>query len=115
MVEKDYIDITPKGVDKDAKGQAGKESTVFQETEWEQINNNPKGLTKEGVEKSIELWKRSVNKHVVIKYKSMLHSCKNLQASGKNKEGATIFARDKKGNPTWVDQVPDTPKNKKGD
>jgi len=106
MVEKDYIDITPRGVDKEGKGAAGIKSTVFQETEWEQIKNNPDRLTKEGLQRKVSLWQRSSNKHVMMKYQTMLRSCKELAPSGVTTDGLAIFSRDEKGNPKWVDDIP---------
>jgi len=103
----DYIDITPVGVDGEGRGQAGKKNTIFQETEKEQIMLNPNGLTKEGVFEKIRIWKYSNNKHVQMKYATMLAQCKNLADSGKDKEGRIIFARDKTGNPRWVGEKPD--------
>jgi len=115
MVEKkDYVDITPKGVDSDSKGQKGKPFTVFQESEKEHIMENPDGLTKEGIDKKIELWKGSVNRHVELKYRAMLSNCKKIQPSGKDTEGNIILSRDKSGNPTWVEEVVKD-HNKKGD
>ena len=37
----DFIDITPVGVD-GGKGQAGRTSTVFQNSEWDHIENKGK-------------------------------------------------------------------------
>ena len=99
MVEKDYIDITPRGVDGEGQGAKGLKTTTFQETEWNQILENPDRLTKEGVEKKIEVWKNSGNRHVQIKYATMINRCKNLAPSGKTTNGATIYSRDAEGNP----------------
>jgi len=96
MVEqKDYVDISPK--ETGGTGQAGRKMTVFNETEKEIIVNNPSGLTKEGVLKKIELWKRSSNRHQQILYQTMLKQCKNLHPSGKYEDGRTILAKDKNG------------------
>jgi len=108
----DFMDITPKGV-MDGKGSSGRTNTVFQESEWHQIKENPSRLTKEGVMKKIELWKESSNKHTVIKYETMLAQCSNFSESGKVKVNEfvdgkevevtkTVLARDEKGEPTWL-------------
>jgi len=104
MVEKDFIDITPKGVDPTATGQAGKEKTVFQDSEWAQIENNPSKLTKEGVDYTIELWKRSVNRHMVLKFITMKNRCKKFAPSGITEDGHIIFGRDKDGDPRWTSE-----------
>lgn len=101
MVE-DYVDLTPPMIGKkvDSKG------VVFQDTEWQQINENPRGLTKEGVEKSIEIWKKSNNGHVVIKFQTMLAQCKKIEPSGKTKKGLIIYARSKDGAANWLENEP---------
>jgi hypothetical protein len=111
----DYVDITPRGVDRKGKGASGLQKTVFQDTELQQIRDNPSGLTKEGILKKIELWGASSNAHVKIKYNTMLNRCTNIKESGKTKDGAVILARDLHGNPTWVDELPvrDQPQLKK--
>lgn len=112
--EKDYIDVTP--IEAGGKGSAGRTETVFQETEWAQILDNPGNLTKEGIMKKIELWKRSANKHTELKYKTMLARCKNVAPSGEvenkrfigNKEVTeklTIFSRKPDGSPNWVGKL----------
>lgn len=97
----DFIDITPKGVD-NGKGKAGLQQTTFQETEMQQIVENPSNLTKEGIEEKINIWSRSSNSHVKIKYKTMLNKCRSISPSGKTKEGLIILSRDRAGEPTWV-------------
>ena len=106
MVEKkmDYIDITPKGVEDGATGQAGKNSTVFQTTEWKTINENPRNLTKEGIDYNIGLWKKSVNRHVQLKYITMRKRCNKIAPSGVTEKGHIIFARDNKGKPEWTSE-----------
>lgn len=105
MAEKDYIDITPRGVDKEGKGAAGIKTTTFQETEWDHINENPNNLTKEGVKEKIEYWKKSSNRHVQMKYQTMLSRCKKFAPSGETENGHVIYSRDKKGEPVWVSSV----------
>ena len=95
------VDITPAGVD-GGKGSRGRQTTVFQESEIKQIMDNPGRLTREGIEKKIALWKKSSNTHTVIKYKTMLLRCKNVQKSGKDSKGYTIFSYDAQGNPHWT-------------
>ena len=102
------VDISP-----EAGGSAGRKTTVFQETEWKQILENPNGLTREGVEKKIELWKLSSNAHVLLKYKTMLTNCKTLSPSGTTKEGYIIYARDRNGDPSWISEKPELAKEKK--
>lgn len=105
MSEKtDYIDITPKGVEPEATGQAGKNTTIFQDTEWNQINNNPGRLTKEGVEEKIRIWKKCINRHVVLKYITMKNRCQKFAPSGVTEQGHIIFARDKAGNAHWTSE-----------
>lgn len=89
MNEIDYIDVSQK------------KTVVFQETELKEIADNMRGLTKEGIEEEIALWKGS-NHVVTAKFQTMLKQCKNIQPSGKTKEGKIILARDKDGNATWV-------------
>ena len=98
--QKDFINISP-----EVGGVKGLRNTVFQETEWDQIRDNPKGLTKEGILKSIENWKKSSNKHVVLKYQAMLVQCKNIASSGLDEDGKIIFTRGKDGKPYWVDEL----------
>ena len=103
----DMIDITPKGVF-GGVGQKGRGNTVFQEQEMWHIEENPRGLTKEGVEESIEIWKKSNNRHVMLKFITMGKRCKTLTPSGKTPLGEIILARDAQGNPTWVKDTPET-------
>lgn len=97
----DFVDITPPMLGKKNGGQG----VVFQDTEWYQINENPRGLTREGIEKSIELWKKSSNGHVVIKFKTMLANCKKIAESGKTKAGLIIYARSEDGAASWVENA----------
>jgi hypothetical protein len=106
MVE-ETIDITPTQIG----GKANK-GVIFQDSEWEQINKNPKGLTKEGIDKEIELWSNSSNKQVVMKYQTMKRSCKNITASGTTPDGEIILARNKDGTPTWVEKAKSVSKKK---
>ena len=103
MVEKDYIDITPKGVDKEGRGQSGRTTTVFQETEWITINENPGRLTAEGINKKLELWASSMNKHVELLYRTMKARCKKVAPSGVTEDGRVIFSRKADGTPHWCD------------
>lgn len=100
MVETDFVDLTPRAIDTSSTPKQTK--VVFQETEWQQINDNPSGLTKEGVEKKIELWKQSNNRHVVTKYQTMLARCVKLTESGKTKDGLVIYSRDVDGSAKWT-------------
>ena len=86
------VDITPKQMG--GTGKNGLKTTVFQEVELNHIKNNPSGLTKEGIQKKIALWKKSSNSHVLLKYKAMLNHCTNVAKSGKTSEGHVILARD---------------------
>ena len=97
----DYVDITPSAINTEGMT---KRRTVFQETEWAQINKNPAGLTREGVLKRIELWKQSNNRHVETKYKTMLMQCKQIRDSGQTNDGKTIFARRSDGSAYWIDE-----------
>lgn len=95
---------------------------VFQQTEWRQINDNPDKLTKAGIDKKIELWRLSSNRHTVAKYQTMLKSCKNVAESGfveaeiadgtdtdgkpkKKKIKLKIYSRHKNGKPKWAESV----------
>lgn len=100
----DEIDITPSTIDPSGTGHAGLKKTVFQEREWFHILNNPGRLTKEGIQKKIELWKESNNKHVVLTYQTMLQQCPKdrVKPSGVDEEGRVIYAYDSKGKPRWV-------------
>lgn len=109
-MEQEFVDITPQGVH-DGKGQKGRSTTVFQESELNHIRTNKGGLTKEGVLKKIEIWTQSSNKHSVIMYKTMLRNCDKLEKSGTVKvktsrgkeETLTVFSRDKKtGEAKWT-------------
>ena len=105
MVDTDYVDITPSAISNEAAPHmAGRKGVVFQENEWALINNNPGRLTKEGVQKKVELWKLSANKHVRILYQTMLAQCKKLETSGKTKAGAVIYSRNKDGSARWVEE-----------
>ena len=74
--------------------------------QWENVRDNPEGLTVEGVKFNVNEWKRrSKNKHVVAKYNRMLRECKNLTSSGKLSDGKTILSRDVKGTPTWTEMI----------
>jgi hypothetical protein len=97
----DFINITPRSIDPVQDGQGRK--TIFQETEWHHIKNNPANLTKEGMEKKISLWKNSYNTHAYIKYKTMLHQCKIVAESGENENGRIVYSRDADGTPKWVE------------
>ena len=103
MVDEDYIDITPKGVDKKGKGQSGRETTIFQESEWKTINENPGRLTAEGIDKKISMWGSSSNKHVEILYRTMKVRCEKVAPSGQTEDGRTIFSRKADGTPHWCD------------
>jgi hypothetical protein len=101
------VDITPKEIG--GRGQKGRKTTVFQQSELNQIVNNPGRLTKEGIEKKIELWRHSNNAHQIIKYRTMLQRCKEVQKSGKDSEGNTIYSYDRAGNPHWTSKNEDRP------
>lgn len=102
MAEMDYVDITPR----EMGGRVGLKGVVFQEREWDHIINNPGRLTREGVEESIRIWSKSSNKHVLIKYRTMLAQCKELGKSGLTKDGCIIYSRDKEGTPNWIESKP---------
>ena len=95
--EVDYIDISP-----EKGGARGKKTTVFQETEWDQINDNPMHLTREGVLEKLRIWDSSSNKHVKLKYQTILNRCKTFSPSGKTSDGLIILGRHDDGSPRWV-------------
>lgn len=98
MVEQnDYIDISP-----EKGGHKGLQFTVFQETEITQVNKNPNRLTLEGAEEKISLWKGSSNKHIFLKYQTMIARCKDFAPSGKTSDGKIILSRYPDGSPNWV-------------
>jgi len=105
----DMVDITPRGIDPTSRGQAFVKGAVFQETEIRQILENPMGLTKEGIEEKVRIWKGSNNGQCKSKYNTMLQRCKNIQPSGTVKEKLSsgrevryiVLARDKNGIATW--------------
>jgi len=103
MVETDYVDITPASIDPLGPGNK-KPMYVFQETEWRQIRENPGQLTREGLQKKIELWTNSNNKHVAAKYRTMLAQCEKVAVSGKTTDGRVIYSRSKTGTPNWVEE-----------
>jgi len=86
----------------------------------EEIEKNPKNLTKEGCIKEIELWRMSVNRVQQKKYEEMLKRCKKWAKSGKVKKTVWengkevekevwVFSRDENGNPKWTGEF-DNPK-----
>ena len=105
----DMVDITPRGIDAKSTGQAFIKAAVFQETEIQQILENPAGLTKEGIQEKVSTWRNSNNGQCKAKYQTMLVRCKNVQESGTVIETLTggrkcryiILARDKNGIATW--------------
>ena len=58
---KDFVDITPQGV-LDGIGRKGAQ-VIFQDKELKMLQENPGRLTKEGVQKKVELWKKSNNRN----------------------------------------------------
>ena len=82
MKLEESIDISP-----EKGGSKGRKTTIFQETELKQIMENPSDLTKEGILKKMELWKSSNNKHVLMKYETMLKRCNAIKSSGKTNKG----------------------------
>lgn len=128
MVENEYTDITPAGMEKaPGKGAKGAKHIVFQETEKDIITNNPGRLTKEGIEKKIENYRRSNNSVALTMYKAMLNNCKSIRPSktvkkqcpdqdwrddsGKGRRAPMIeyecqvLSYDKKGLPFWVEPI----------
>lgn len=95
MMEKSYNDVG-----RDGRG------VYMSPEDVDYVDKNPEGLTKEGVEESLKLWKTCKNKYVRTKYEVMLKVCKNLQKSGRTTEGGRIFARDPKTNKiTWAERL----------
>lgn len=103
MAEKIDVDITPGTKDKEKKH-------VFQQTEQFQMMENPARLTKEGVQKKIEIWKESANRHVQSKYETMLKRG-IFSESGTTTDGKIILSRNPDGSARWVED-PDKPKHK---
>jgi len=93
----DFIDITPPAI-----SPSKPKRYIFQETEWAQIRENYSGLTKEGVEEKVKLWKGSSNRHVLAKYQTMLAQCKKLVSSGKTKDGKIVLGKRKDGTVWWT-------------
>lgn len=73
--------------------------------EIDYIKDNPEGLTKEGVEYCLNMWKQSSNKYVIQKYKLMLTHCKNLAQSGKLSDGRTVLAK-RNDKVVWSENLP---------
>ena len=128
MTDKDYIDITPKGVELAGQGSKGAKRVVFQETELDIIENNPARLTKEGIQKKLDMYRFKSNNSVAeAMYARMLKTCKKIQKSGtctkkipdqewvddtgRGRRGplvwyeCQILSYDKKGEPFWVDPI----------
>lgn len=98
-----------------------KRSFVFQETEEYQILENPGRLTREGIEKKIDLWMSCNNRHALTKYRAMLKRCRRVTDSGfiedsvsfRDAQGNTIskkiklmiFSRNEDGTPRWTESV----------
>ena len=102
-MKQDFVDITPK--DAGGKGAAGNMQVVFQEDEKSNIENNPSNLTKEGIQKKIDLWSSSNNSQLKALYNVMSKQCKNIAASGITEDGRRIYSRDNAGNPRWLEEV----------
>lgn len=68
------------------------------------IKENTEGLTREGVEYCIKMWKLSRNKYQIEKFTQMLKHCKKFEASGKTSDGKTIMSR-RDGKISWAEQV----------
>jgi len=96
----DYIDITPQSAG--GPGSAGKKMAHFQEMEINQILFNPSRLTQEGVQEKIKIWKHSNNKHVQLKYSSMLDRCKEFAKSETLPDGRLVLSRDIDDKPNWM-------------
>jgi hypothetical protein len=111
MATQDYVDLTPVQIDPAPQSRAGKQ-TVFQDTEWDQIHKNHGHLTKEGIQKKVELWKNSGNQHTYIKYQTMLAQCKNIDVSGTTNEGLIIYGRHADGSARWIESEFDYKKRK---
>ncbi len=71
--------------------------------EVDYIRNNPEGLTKEGIDYSVKLWKSSNNRYVLAKYNKMITECKNISTSGKTVDGRVVLAR-LDGKITWAEK-----------
>ena len=103
MVRQDYVDITPR--DAGGKGAAGNTQVVFQEDEKSNIENNPSNLTKEGIQKKIDLWSSSSNAQLKTLYAVMAKQCKTIAASGTTQDGRIIYSRDNAGLPKWLEEI----------
>lgn len=113
--EQDMIDITPPGMKpQPGKGAKGKERTVFQQLEWHQILRNPERLTKEGIEEKIRYWNfKCHNKHMKLKYQTMLKRCQEIEPSEKTDDGQIVLAKNPDGSPRWVKPKEEGKKSKK--
>ncbi len=68
------------------------------------VLENPEGLTREGVDYSLKMWKQSTNKYQKKKFEMMLVHCKKFTTSGKTPDGKTILSRiDSK--VTWSESI----------
>jgi hypothetical protein len=79
-----------------------KKDVFFTPDQLDMIEHNPAGLTKEGVLKEIDNWKRSGNLYQLRAYERMLKLCTKLQPSGRTVDGRNILAK-KDGKVTWAD------------
>lgn len=78
----------------------------LQPDQLEEIRDNKAGLTREGCEKKLELWKQSRNKYQIQFYDQMLKRCKNFKTSGKTVDGRVIYSRDENGKVNWAGPKP---------
>lgn len=79
MAEEDFIDIM--------------KVTQLPVEEVAYLKDNPEGLTKEGIEFSLEMWKKSKNKYQIKKFADMAKMCTNIVPSGKTPDGLVILAK----------------------
>jgi len=113
MSEKDYL----------STGQEYK----FDQHQMDEIRKNRANLTREGIEKKIEMWKGK-NKICFLKYSVMLKGakvlnpstgtkevikCEKYAESGKTHDGRIIFSRTDDGSPKWTDESEEMKQRKK--
>jgi hypothetical protein len=113
MAEKeDFVDITPRA--------GGMREVFLSEQDYDIINDNPRGLTKEGCMVKVWQWYQSQNATMQMRYLAMYKACKNFAKSGSLEDGNIILSRrtttDNKGiTKTFITKEKIGQKNKLGD
>jgi len=108
----DFVDLTPRT--------GGMREVHLSEQDYDIIEDNPRGLTKEGCAVKIWEWYQSMNVPLQMRYLAMYKICKNFAKSGTLEDGSVILSRrtttDNKGiTKTFITKEKIGQKNKMGD